>query len=217
MHAGQDALVDHRDGAARQFVIGRDDQTRLQTQSKPPDHEGSQGHGGGEVGGELVVTSGDAAPILEPAEHALNQVAQLVGLRIEGMEVLAGRIVRNDRLGAALDQEPPERIAVIRGIGGAQTACWQRLNQAAGDWCVAALARGYLERDGTAATIDNSMDLCRSPAARAADRLELGPPFPPPAERCAFAVVLSIIWTPPGSTATSAANKPRQIPRAAQR
>src|SRR5438094_3976687 len=100
----------------------------------------------------------DTAPVFEPAEHALDQVAQLVGLWIEGMEVPAGRIVRNDRLGAALDQEPPERIAVIRGIGGAQTACWERLNQVAGDWCVAALARGYLERDGTAATIANTME-----------------------------------------------------------
>jgi hypothetical protein len=43
------------------------------------------------------------------------------------------------------------------------------------DGCIAELARGYLEREGTAATIDNSMDLCRSPAARAADRLDVGP------------------------------------------
>jgi hypothetical protein len=67
------------------------------------------------------------------------------------------------------------------------------IEQTADDGCVAALAGGYFERDGTTATIDNSMDFCRSPAARAADRLELGPPFPPAAERCALAVVLSII------------------------
>jgi hypothetical protein len=107
--------------------------------------------------------------------------------------VLAGRVIGNDRPGAALDQKQPEPIAVIGGICCAQTAWRQRFEQAAGDGCVAALAGRYLKREGTAATIDNSMDFCRSPAARAADRLEVGPPFPPAAERCALAVVLSII------------------------
>ena len=133
------------------------------------------------------------------------------------MKALAGRLIGNDRLGAALDQKQPEPITVIGGIGRAQTAWRQRFEQAAGDGCIAALAGGYFERDGTTATIDNSMDFCRSPATRAADRLELGPPFPPAAERCALAVVLSIIWMPPGSGVASAANSCRQIPRRAQR
>ena len=109
------------------------------------------------------------------------------------MEVLAGRVVGYDRLCTALDQEKPEPVAVIGGICRAHTAWRQWFEQALGNRCVAALAGSYLERDGTAATIDNSMDFCRSPAARAADRLEVGPPFPPAAERCALAVVLSII------------------------
>lgn len=107
--------------------------------------------------------------------------------------MLSGRVVWNDRAGAALDQEQPQSIAVIGGVGGAQASGRQRFEQGLSDRCVAALARGYLEREGTAITIDNSMDFCRSPAARAADRLEVGPPFPPAAERCAFAVVLSIM------------------------
>jgi hypothetical protein len=107
--------------------------------------------------------------------------------------VLAGRVVGNDRLGAALDQKEPEPIAVIGGICGAQAGGRQRFDKAAGDGRVAALAGCYLEREGTAATVDNSMDFCRSPAARAADRLVVGRPFPPAAERCALAVVLSII------------------------
>ena len=133
------------------------------------------------------------------------------------MKMLAGGVIGNDRAGAALDQKQPEPIAVIGAIGGAQTAWRQRFEQAASDRRIAALPGGYGEGDGTTATIDNSMDFCRSPAARAADRLELGPPFPPAAERCALVVVLSIISTPPGSTVTSAVNKCRQIPRRAQR
>jgi hypothetical protein len=93
------------------------------------------------------------------------------------MKALAGRVIGNDRLGAALDQKQPEPVAVIGGIRGAQTAWRQRFQEAAVDRCVAALAGGYFERDGTTATIDNSMDFCRSPAARAADRLEIGPPL----------------------------------------
>lgn len=91
--------------------------------------------------------------------------------------MLAGRVVGNDRPGAALDQEQAEPVAVISGIGGAQTAGRQRFQEAAGDRRIAALAGAYLQCDGTAATIDNSMDFCRSPAARAADRLDVGPPL----------------------------------------
>jgi hypothetical protein len=167
--------------------------SRLQTQSYPPDDEGGEGDGGGEVGGELVVAGGDAAPILKPAEHALDQIAQFVSLWIERMDMFAGGIVGNDWSGAALDQEQPKRVTVIGSVCGTQTARRQWFDEAAGDRRIAALARGYLERQGTAATIDNSMDFCRSPAARAADRLDIGPPFPPAAERCALAVVLSII------------------------
>ena len=117
--------------------------------------------------------------------------------------MLAGWVVGNDRLGATVGQKQPEPIAVIGGVRSAQTARRQGFERTTGNWRVAALAGGYFERDGTTATIDNSMDFCRSPAARAADRLEIGPPFPPAAERCALAVVLSIIWTPPGSAVAS--------------
>ena len=141
----------------------------------------------------IVVTRGDTSPVFEPAEHAFDQIAPLVGLGIERMDMLAGRVVGDNRSGSALDQEQPQPIAVIGGIGGAQRCSWQRFEQRLGDRRVAALSGAHLERDGTAATIDNSMDFCRSPAARAADRLDLGPPFPPAAERCALAVVLSII------------------------
>jgi hypothetical protein len=55
------------------------------------------------VGGELVVSSGDATPIFEAAKHALDQVATLVVLPIERMKAFAGRVIGNDRPGAACD------------------------------------------------------------------------------------------------------------------
>jgi hypothetical protein len=109
------------------------------------------------------------------------------------VETLASWVVGDDGPGAALDEELPEGIAIVGGVGGAQACRRQRVEQDASDGRIAALAGGYFKREGTAATIDNSMDFCRSPAARAADRLVVGPPFPPAAERCALAVVLSII------------------------
>ena len=45
-------------------------------------------------------------------------------------------------------------------------------------------------------TVGQRVELARFAAARLPERLEVGPPFPPPAERCALMCVLSIIATP---------------------
>jgi hypothetical protein len=68
-----------------------------------------------------------------------------------------------------------------------------RRQQRHGNGYVATRSRGYLERDGTVATIDNYMDFCRYVASRGADWLGIRPPFPPAADRWALAVVLPII------------------------
>src|SRR5580704_436623 len=78
---------------------------RFQTQSGPPQDDGGDGDGGCKVSGQLVVASGDAAPVLEPTEHALYDIAALVDVGVEGMEALAGRVVGDHRLGPALAQE----------------------------------------------------------------------------------------------------------------
>jgi hypothetical protein len=74
---------------------------------------------------------------------------------------------------------------------------------------VPALPGGCLEGDEAAFTIDDGVDLGRTAAARAADCLNFGPPFPPAAERWAVALVESIIWTSPGLTSTRALNNRR--------
>jgi len=45
------------------------------------------------------------------------------------------------------------------------------------------LATGQQERDRTTAGVGQRMDFCGPPAARAADRLIVFPPFPPEAQR----------------------------------
>lgn len=79
------------------------------------------------------------------------------------------------------------------------------------------MSGGYFEGDETSLTIDDGVDLGRTSAARTADRLDVGPPFPPPAERWALALVESIMWTSLGLNATKAANSRRQTPLIVQR
>lgn len=52
-----------------------------------------------------------------------------------------------------------------------------------GGGAIGNLSAGQQERDGAAEAIGQRVDFRRAPAARAADRLILFPPFPPDAER----------------------------------
>ena len=72
-----------------------------------------------EVASQFVVSGSDTAPILEPAEHALDKVAQLIGLRIEWMRSLSRRVVRDDWDRPTLAQEEPKTVAVVGSISGA--------------------------------------------------------------------------------------------------
>jgi hypothetical protein len=145
-----------------------------------------------EVSGKLVIARRDTSPILETTEHALDQIAPFVGGAIEGMEVLAGGIVGDDGHRAALGEELSQAIGIVSGVGGAQPRWWQRAEERQRGADVAELALGYFERDEAPERIADGVDFRRSAAARAADRLRFGPPFPPAAERCALALVLSI-------------------------
>ena len=191
--------------------------SRVETQSCPPYAYGSQVACCREVYCELVVSGGDAPPILQAAEGSFDDVSALVSLSVEWLDMFSRWIVGDHRLGTALNKEGAQSIAVIGGVGGAQAAGWQGCEQGNGNGRVAPLPRRYLERERTAATVDNSMDFCRSAASRAADRLIIRPPFPPAADRWALAVVLSIMWISRSLVCTRASNKRRHIPRADQR
>lgn len=165
---------------------------RLQTQSGPPGDEGRYGDCGGEVAGKLVIAGGNSAPILQAAEHAFDQIALFVGNRIKRMEAFAGWVVGNDGLGAPGDQELAQAVAVVGGVASATPCRRERREQGQDHAHVAELARRYFDRDRPPLTVNDGVDLRRPSAARATDGLRRGPPFPPAAERCALAVVLSI-------------------------
>lgn len=64
----------------------------------------------------LVVAGCDSAEVLEPAEHALDQVAALVGLRVVGVGMLARRIGRDHGLGSTLAEplaQPPGIVGPV--------------------------------------------------------------------------------------------------------
>jgi len=82
---------------------------------------------------------------------------------------------------------------------------------------ILAMAWAELKVDETTGGVYEGMDLGRAPAVGAADLLDLGPPFPPPAERCALTAELSIIITSTGAVAARAAKMRCQIPRWLQR
>jgi hypothetical protein len=63
-----------------------------QTQSGPPEDCGGEGDSGGEGGRKLVAAGCDASPILQAAEHALDEVALAVGDLVERVTVLPGRL-----------------------------------------------------------------------------------------------------------------------------
>lgn len=171
----------------------------------------------GEVYHELVVSRGDTPPVFETAECPLDDIPSSVCGRVERSDPLSGWVVGNDWFRAACCQEATQGVAVIGRICGAQ-ACWRQcFKERDGNGCITSLPRRYSQRDWTAATIDNSMDFCRSAASRATDCLGICPPFPPAAERCAFAIVLSIIWMSRSVVCTKASNSRRHIPLADQR
>jgi hypothetical protein len=116
-----------------------------------------------------------------------------------------------------LDEQAPQSVAVVSRVAGQAATRWDSADQGQCDANVAELAGRYFKRDGASARIDNRMDFRGAAATRATDRLRLSPPFPPAAERCAFAVVLSMACTSPGSIRVRASNKRRHNPRIVQR
>jgi hypothetical protein len=132
---------------------------------------------------ELVVACGDASPILEAAEHALDEIALAIGGLVERMMSLAGRIVRDDWNRAAFEKKATQTIAVVGGVGGQASAWRNAADQGCRDSNVAEMARRHFDGDGASARIDDGVDFRGAAAARTANRLRLRPPFPPAAER----------------------------------
>jgi hypothetical protein len=67
--------------------------------------------------GSFVVACCDSPEVLESAEHAFDEIAQLVGLRIVGMRMLAGRVWRDDSFDPAFSEPVAKASCVVGAIG----------------------------------------------------------------------------------------------------
>ena len=136
-----------------------------------------------EIPGELVVSGGDAAEVLEPAKAALDDISAFVSALVEAMDDNAVGFVGDDRLGAATYDLAAKVVAVIPFVGEERAHgrrerqnIWRRRN-------IGIVAWGQVQDDRPAERIAQRMDFCRAASTRAADCLIVLPPFPPEAHR----------------------------------
>ena len=125
-------------------------------------------------------------------ERPFNDVPPFVCILIERKLLFACRVLFDDRCGSAVGEEFTERVAVVGGVceqGFRRRKCFDDFQ---GRFDVMAIAAGQFEGDEASVGINDGMDFGRTPAPAFADGLLLGPPFPPAAQRWAFAVVLSM-------------------------
>lgn len=100
--------------------------------------------------------------------------------------MLAGGVWWNDRLTAALDEPVPQLARVISAVGQKLARRGSQLEQGGGSNQVMGVARRQDQRPGPPQIIGQRVDFRRPAAARGPDGVVEGPPFAPPAERCAL-------------------------------
>ena len=144
------------------------------------DDSGCELDAGEEISGELVVTRGYAAEVLELVEEALDEVALALEREIAGAEALAVGLGRDHRGDAPLGQAVDEPIGV-EGLVADQSGGVGRLGQRFCACQIMRLARREHQFDGIAQGIDERVDFGGQSAARAADGLRFAPFFRAPA------------------------------------
>src|SRR5664279_163251 len=70
-----------------------------------------------EIPGELVVSGGDPAEVLKPAEAAFDDISAFVGAFVEAMDDDAVGFIGDDGLGAATNDFASKVVSVIPFVG----------------------------------------------------------------------------------------------------
>ena len=117
----------------------------------------------------------------------------------------------------ALDQVA-DRVAVICLVGQHDGARREIVEQDISSTAVSDVAAGQQKAERAPFAVGERVELADVSAPADPDRLDKRPPFPPPAERCAFICVLSIRTSAGGPpAAASVTNISCQMPFAAHR
>src|SRR3954467_4870698 len=95
-----------------------------------------------EIAGELVVSGGDAAEVLEPTKAPLDDVSAFIGTLVEGMDDDAVGFVGDDWFGAATYDFAAKVVAVIPFVAEERTHgrrerqnIWRRCDIGILAWC----------------------------------------------------------------------------------
>lgn len=130
-----------------------------------------------------VEAGGDAAPVLDAAEHSFDDVALLVDRFVVVVLDFAVFTRRDDGLGSALAQPFAQGLAVIAFVGNQFGRGWHRLDALLRDLAIMGVSRGQEQDEGPALVVADSMELGVTAPFGAADTIGQGPPFAPPAQR----------------------------------
>ena len=183
----------------------------------PIDQRGDEAQAGEEISSGFVVAGCNGSKILQAAECSFDDIAQTIKFGVEREELLAVDFVGNDRCRAA--SVDAQMIRVVTFVADQSFARRCRREQGRGALDVGDVSARQQEGVRAAVFVDERVDFCRAPAARAADSLILRPPFRAPlAERCALTAELSIIVSVggsphPTSTANICCHRPRWLQR----
>ena len=145
-----------------------------------------------EVPGKFVVTSCDPPEVLEAAEATFDDIAPFIGALAEAVEGYPVGFVWNDRLRATIDDFGAKAIAVIAFVANEGRHGRREFQKSRRCSNICVLTWSEMKCVRFAIGVAQRVNFRGPPAARAADRLFMLPPFPPLAERCALIEVESM-------------------------
>src|ERR1700750_168066 len=138
---------------------------------------------GQEMPGDLVISGGDAAEVLEPAKAAFDDISAFVGAFVEAMDDNTVRFIGDYRLGAATNNFAAKVVAVIPFVGEQRAHGWRERQDIGRRSNLGIRAWDQTQHDRPAERLAQRRDFCRAASARAPDCLIMLPPFPPEAHR----------------------------------
>ena len=138
---------------------------------------------GQEIPGELVISGGYSAKVLEPAKAALDDISAFVGAFVEAMDNDTVGFIGDYGLGAVTNDLGAKVVTVVALVGEKLAHGWRECQNIGRCSDIGVLAWGQMQDDRPAERIAQRMDFCRAASARAADCLVVLPPFPPEAHR----------------------------------
>jgi hypothetical protein len=130
-----------------------------------------------------VVACGDAAPILEPAEHDLDAVALAVKRLVAGDRLLAALFQRHAGGDAAAGESGAEAATILAAVGDAFAGGWKLVQQQGSAAMIPGLAFGEQQRNGASLAVADGVEFRLPPALGAPSpplvrpRQRSGPPF----------------------------------------